>query len=133
RENYTDVEAIFLTCHSDFTYAKEAIRLKSLNYLLKPIDHGELEEAVQSALSKIKSDRQIYEVETSFIQLKSFHESHMRARFWLYLMTENISSDLEDMAAHFEKYELKYDKSTQFLPILIHIFKIDEEINVQRD
>lgn len=43
RERYPKTETIFLTCHADFKYAKQALQLGSLDYILKPVPFAELE------------------------------------------------------------------------------------------
>ena len=45
---------LFLTCHSDFGYAKEAISYRAFAYLLKPFDKEELCRTVQNAVATIK-------------------------------------------------------------------------------
>lgn len=44
---------IFLTAYDDFTYAKKAITVKALNYLLKPTSEEEIIEAVEEAIHTI--------------------------------------------------------------------------------
>ena len=45
---------IFLTCHSEFQYAKQAIQLGALDYILKPVDYDELTEVLQKAIHRKK-------------------------------------------------------------------------------
>jgi len=45
---------IFLTCHSKFDYAKKAISLGVMDYLLKPVDYQELEQVILNAIDKKK-------------------------------------------------------------------------------
>lgn len=49
-----DSICIFLTCHSEFSYAKSAIELGVLDYLLKPVDYQELEQVIAKAIQKRK-------------------------------------------------------------------------------
>jgi two-component system, response regulator YesN len=44
---------IFLTAYDDFSYAKKAITVKALNYLLKPASEEEIIEAVEEAIKTI--------------------------------------------------------------------------------
>lgn len=53
-ERAMEVICIFLTCHSDFSYAKTAISLGVLDYLLKPVDEEELETVIGRAIQKKK-------------------------------------------------------------------------------
>ncbi|MEY8392262.1 helix-turn-helix domain-containing protein [Lachnospiraceae bacterium 45-W7] len=52
-ENYPDTLLLFLTCHSDFAYAKEAISCHVFAYLLKPFDKEELCQTVQNAVQTL--------------------------------------------------------------------------------
>lgn len=51
-DNQKDSICIFLTCHSDFDYARTAISLGISEYLLKPVDHEELEQVITKAIEK---------------------------------------------------------------------------------
>ncbi|MDF2791629.1 MAG: helix-turn-helix protein, partial [Neobacillus sp.] len=85
KEHYPNTEAIFLTCHSDFSFAKQALQLKSLDYLLKPIDYEELEVVIQKALQKIRKDRETRLEGESYQRLKQSHQSVLKEKFWLNL------------------------------------------------
>lgn len=57
RAEENDTPIIFLTAYSDFSYAKEAIKLSATDYLLKPFEDGELEETVRRITGKITKQR----------------------------------------------------------------------------
>ncbi len=61
-ETHPDTVTLFLTCHSNFRYAQEAIALGATNYLLKPIPYDELQRALEQAVQK---RREILENHTS--------------------------------------------------------------------
>lgn len=42
-KNYPDIICLVLTCHAEFSYAQRAVSLACRDYLLKPIEYGELE------------------------------------------------------------------------------------------
>lgn len=56
KEHYPRVECLFLTCHADFKYAKEAIRLGCGEYLVKPAPYKEIEGAISKLVEKIRLD-----------------------------------------------------------------------------
>ncbi len=56
KENYPATECIFLTCHDDFAFAREAVRLQCLGYILKPVDTDEVVEYLKKAEEKICQD-----------------------------------------------------------------------------
>lgn len=121
RENCLKVEAIFLTSHSNFNYAQEAIRLKSLNYLLKPIDFKALEQEIQHAIVKMKSDIEVHQVETSYKHMEEMHQNHLREEFWLALINKNIANTREEIDKLLKKFKLKYDNEIEFTGVLIHV------------
>lgn len=41
-EQYPEMKIVFLTSYADFEYARQAVRLNACDYLLKPVDEGEL-------------------------------------------------------------------------------------------
>jgi two-component system response regulator YesN len=52
-ENGVYTEFAFLTCYEDFEYAREAVRYGATNYLTKPIDFDELNEALLRMISSV--------------------------------------------------------------------------------
>lgn len=53
RENGYETECIYLTCHEEFGFARKALKLSGLDYLLKPLPYEELEEILKTACEKI--------------------------------------------------------------------------------
>ncbi len=47
-------ECIFLTCHDEFDFAKKALQLKGMDYLLKPVPYKQLEKILMDASEKVK-------------------------------------------------------------------------------
>lgn len=133
REHYPSTEAVFLTCHSDFGYAKQALQLKSFNYLLKPVDYQELEEVIHSALEKIKKDQDTKLVEESYQQLKKSHQSVMKERFWLDLIHQVVPSTTDKITDHKKHHHLSFTENTTFLPILFHVQRWKKVLSVHEE
>ncbi len=53
REQGLDVEGIFLTSHPDFFYAKQAISLGAVDYVLQPAKNDDIIRAVENARARI--------------------------------------------------------------------------------
>ena len=53
REEENDISVIFLTAYGEFEYAQNALKLLASDYLLKPFQDGELEDAVLRVTKKI--------------------------------------------------------------------------------
>ncbi|WP_229745481.1 response regulator transcription factor [Pullulanibacillus pueri] len=71
RKVYPQIQFIILTCYSDFNYAKEALRLGALDYLMKvTLDDDELSESLEKAKYEIECEQsyQIAEAEQRRLQ-----------------------------------------------------------------
>lgn len=95
-----DCEKIILTSYPDFKFAKEAISLGVMEYLLKPVTEESLEETVKKAIKKrqkeernslnkeIETSEKIFEQEKSeenrMVQIEKYIKDHLN---------ENISRD----------------------------------------
>ena len=56
REHGYDAECVFLTNHADFHYAQEAVRLGSVDYVLKTEPLSAVQAAVERALSRVRPE-----------------------------------------------------------------------------
>lgn len=53
KERYPDTRCILLTAYSEFSYAREAVKLGVENYLLKPIQSQEIQETLEKAIHNL--------------------------------------------------------------------------------
>lgn len=54
REHFRATECIFLTCHDDFMFAKQAVDFQCLGYILKPADTEEVVNYLAKAAEKVR-------------------------------------------------------------------------------
>ncbi len=94
RGNKTDVESIFLTCHADFSYAKEAISLGSMDYLLKPVPFDELAAAVKKAVEKVDEKREI-NTKVTYGQNWIVNRQRLLEQFFLDLVKGEVKNEQE--------------------------------------
>lgn len=59
RENRYDTEMILLTCHTDFSYAKQALGLGAYDYCVKPVIVEDIERVIAEALVHIQEKRKM--------------------------------------------------------------------------
>lgn len=52
--NYPETVCIFLTCHADFEYAQQAIRLQCMAYILQPAPYEEIEDTIRAAIGRFR-------------------------------------------------------------------------------
>lgn len=58
REQDYATEIIFLTCHADFQYAKQAIQLNAVDYVVQPVDYRVIREKVRVAVDRLRERKQ---------------------------------------------------------------------------
>lgn len=59
RETNNDIKIIILTGHSEFNYARQAVKLGVFNYLLKPVDEEELKKTLLDLRNIINKENRI--------------------------------------------------------------------------
>ncbi len=67
-EKYKNIKIIIMSGYDDFMYLKQAIRSRAIEYLLKPIDPLELNEALRKCIYELDKEKQ-----NSFNNLKNVH------------------------------------------------------------
>lgn len=92
RERYPETACVFVTCHAEFRYAKEALRLGSLDYLLKPVPYAELEKAMAGAFERIAAARRSRVDERDALMWKD-SRGKMLADFWREYLAGGIAGD----------------------------------------
>ncbi|WP_261304967.1 response regulator [Paenibacillus andongensis] len=134
KEQYPSTESIFLTCHSDFVYAKKALQLGSIDYMLKPVRYHELEEVIQKATEKIEENREQRAFNESYMQyynLWSVSQPILIERFWQDLFNRITPSNPHLIQEILEKQNIPYQKEQHFLPVLISVQRWYKELTMR--
>ena len=124
-ENYPDLLILFLTCHSDFSFAKEAISCRAFAYLLKPFDIEEIsqavKEAVQQSRNRQKLNRSLFASQPPERLLASEH-------FWLQLVSGSYqNSDADYIFWDASRNSVFFDKDAHYVPCLFYISSLPSE------
>lgn len=64
-ENLPETVCVLYTCHAEFSYAHEAVRLQVLDYVLKPVAYPQLQEVLRRAVSVLEkrlSEKKMMEI-----------------------------------------------------------------------
>lgn len=117
RENQVGAEFIFLTCHMNFSFAQEALRLGSLDFILKPVQFDELRLALEKAMKKIR--RRNYLTENSRLWIQSFPQ--VLERFWYDILNRRIPLDPQAIEKAAKERSISYHSRMKFLPVFLSI------------
>jgi two-component system response regulator YesN len=117
RKERKDVHAIFLTAYSDFSYAQTAIKLSAADYLLKPFQDGELEEAILRIQKKIEDSKN--QESTDLKDVEAVLKKGYKSKY--------VKKAIAYIADHYNDRKLSIDTIAESLGIsggyLSHIFK----------
>ncbi|AIQ12475.1 response regulator [Paenibacillus durus] len=124
--NYPGTVSVILTCHADFEYAKKAVQLNSLDYILKPVPPHELEAIVKKAIEKLHEDQA--QAQLSIYGHYWFQNQPLLIeRFWLDVLNQNIEPDSDAISrAAIERNIPLHDA---VVPILIVFQRWHSEVN----
>ncbi|WP_410511218.1 response regulator [Paenibacillus sp. BR2-3] len=124
KEHYPHTQCIILTCHSDFSYAKEAVHLGSIEYLLKPSTTEELENAIRKAvepLLRAREQTQFHQTYQKAYELWNKHQPLLIERFWSDLISGNIPARPGDIRDAVKNLAIKDQLDKSFVPVFIRI------------
>lgn len=93
----SDTKIILLSAFEDFSYAREAIEIGVMKYMLKPVTPEELETAVREAMDQVQSDMQLASRITESEKFVNIYRPQLVKDFWRALLQREITeqNDLE--------------------------------------
>jgi len=94
KTRYPEIETVFLTCHTDFSYVRKALQLGSCDYLLKPVIYEEMEEVLRKNFERVLRERSNHENMESFKKYYSIEEE------WKALLGNGDKSDANNLIEH---------------------------------
>lgn len=100
KKNKPETACIFYTCHAEFSYAQEALRLGAVDYLLKPIPYDELEQILKKTIALLKHQDQRREIDALYENLSEESHDMSAVEQVKQYIAEHISMDIlrEDLA-----------------------------------
>jgi len=119
---FPNTKIIFLTGHSSFQFAQQAVRLQSFDYLLKPVAIDLLKETVSSAIRLVRAEHGKSELflktSTHYKQWEKQKPALIR-RFWQDILDERADVSGENINAFFEEYDLPLQHDSPMILILV--------------
>lgn len=125
-EQYPNILSIILTCHADFEYIKDAIRLSVMDYLLKPVSVEELERAIQKAVVQINKMSRLSEA-SDFGRFWSENKGKLLENFWEDILRGQIIMQSDELVAEAKSRNLEIEIDDVFLPMLLKIYSRPNE------
>ncbi|WP_338044827.1 helix-turn-helix domain-containing protein [Paenibacillus lignilyticus] len=122
KERYPLTEFVFLTCHSEFTYAKQAVHLGSFDYLLKPVDSEELAQVVGRMIESIHERREQSDYNEKYQKYYALYNKQqplLVEHFWQDMLSRRILSFGDFLDRALQDAQVALSSGDYVLPILI--------------
>ncbi|ANE46406.1 AraC family transcriptional regulator [Paenibacillus swuensis] len=123
-EHSSHTETLFLTCHSEFAYAKQAVSLGSFDYLLKPVEREELFKVIERMMEHIDEKRRVQQYNAMYQKYHSLwtkQQPVLAERFWQDFLSRRILSFGDFLERSLQDAELPLSPEHAVLPILISV------------
>ncbi|RKN84950.1 response regulator transcription factor [Paenibacillus ginsengarvi] len=125
REAYPALQCIFLSAHSEFEYAQEALQLGCFDYILQPASYETIQASIERAIHKIHAN----------VQLRQLSEY---GAYWrenkAHLLENCVRSFLADSGQHHEQLlrdlnnlDVRVTPHTRFCAVLIQLTKPSDQ------
>lgn len=119
-------ECIYVTCHPEYEYIRRALKLGSADYLLKPIDYGELDEILGQLVERLNRERATEAIPADILMRLAGEEAkkkqddvvHQAKRYIL----EHIQEDI-----YVEEIAKQVHLNAQYL---MRVFKKETEMSI---
>ncbi|NIK70359.1 helix-turn-helix domain-containing protein [Paenibacillus sp. BK720] len=124
KEHSPHTESLFLTCHSEFAYAKQAVNLGSFDYLLKPVDGEELVQAVSLMLQAVREKEESIQHHAGYrkyAELWRKQQPLLAERFWQDLLSRRQLSFGDFLERGLRDAQIELEAEGRVMPILISI------------
>lgn len=102
---------VFLTCHADFSYAKEAVRMGAFDYLLKPASMEDIENVAARALGEWER-RQGHALRET---LWKNNKNAVIERFWWDIFNRLLPTDSHRLSQQIERKKLSVNIDADYL------------------
>jgi two-component system response regulator YesN len=119
-------ESICLTCHAEFEFAREAIRLGYSEYCVKPIEFKEMEEILRNTVMRCRQKVKKNSMETGGL-LWEKNRKVVAYDFWNNLILGKYEGNVEQIIKHAAQKKVEYYFDTQYICALFAVCSIEEK------
>ena len=126
RDQRPAVPIIFMSGYSDVEYFKAAVRENAVDYILKPIDHEELEKAVRNAVDAVKAHVKRQQLHREMMGLIHKYRPYYQRDFFIKLQASG--TDMAELKQQFSMCGFPFEDNDDFVAAQIYL-EYDREEN----
>ncbi len=126
RKENIECEFILLTCHENFSYAANALKLKAAEYLVKPFNAAAMELALKSVIRQIEQERSLQK-NSQYGKWLANNPRQMKLTFWSDLFSGKMSSEAEAIDREIIDRNLDIDSDSSYCLVLAKMTGTDQD------
>lgn len=126
REKEFDIEILFLTCHENFSYATNALKLNASEYLLKPFDTDVMEVALKKMIRSIREERLLKEY-SEYGRWAERNKRQLKLNFWNMLLDGHISMSSENIIKELNNRKLAENPEIEYHLVISRVTGIERD------
>lgn len=127
RKAYPAVESIMLTCHADFSFAQEALRVGSLDYILKPVTAQTMRASVEKARAHIEQKRLLEQGRSQWESMVPLHKE----RFLRDLVGRTVPARPDAVRDAARRLGVEADPAAPCRPVLVDVRRWRESFSAE--
>lgn len=131
RDHEIPLECIFLTSFPDFAYAKKAISLECLDYIVKPVSRNVLNDVLTKAIKKILLTRS-QSSDFNYSSLWFSHQPYLIDAFWSDLLSGHIEPTQSSIRCRMAELNCPGMEVMKILPVFIQLPESRPAVNASR-
>lgn len=122
RQKQLGTICIFLTAYAKFEYISQAMRLTTIDYLLKPVEDAQLLASVDKAVIQFQKQQKALSDNLQVSRLKE-NELDIRQKYWAELLEQNkLDAFASDACAYLYSLQLYQSATEEALSAFYHCF-----------
>lgn len=122
-----DAVSLLLTSHANFQYAQRAVKLGTLDYLLKPISEEELERALIKAVQRAREKISLTAT-GEYARYWNDNQTRLMEQFFREVLTATIPANQEEILRQAKKRHVRLPRDFGYLPVLIAAKGLTDEM-----
>lgn len=108
RRLYPDIQILFFSGYDDFDYAKKALTIGAVEYILKPIHPEEFKKAIQKAVKKLNTQKQMQEKQKIAV-------TYMKNYILSYLLN---GAKIENIQNEYDYFDLSFLNEFEYMLLI---------------
>lgn len=129
KEEFPDIECIFLTSHAEFEYAQEALRIGCFDYILQPVKFEDVEAAMQRVCERVREKQKTSQMVS--IADKAMSQEREILELMLAKLRENQESAANQICKDYKFMCGYFFSACAVYQMVVHVTRLKKDNNIR--